>query len=698
MLCIEKGEVMKRAFLLLFVLCWISANAQWEQTNGPYGSRQILAIAGTGNDTIYVSSIYSGVFRSDDNGITWNDVSAGLSSLNVQDILVLPSGIVYAADSGISRSYNHGITWENADSGIVDPTVGSLAVNSRGQLFAAVYSTNNTQQTGVYRSDNNGDSWTLVLPLNGNTEVATLSINKKDQIFFGATSAIWRSDDNGNNWIPVNLPTLNYHNVTSIEFDKTGVVYAGTVYFGGLYRSFDDGANWELLIDQSDNAKIYSININHRKDIFIGDFNAISRSLDKGKTWETVAVLSPNAIVKSIWMDHHLLLAGENMIYRSSDNGSTWLRSIEGMIASSVNSIAVSPEGNVLASTGSDLWRSENNGDSWEEISDNVLASSFEKIKSYSSGLYVVGNNPGMRGLYRSVDEGVNWTELVNNNDGINIEDYAVNLQDNIFIITYFDGVWRSIDNGSTWQQLGLTVDGMRQLVINNAGTILVYSWLEDELYRSTDNGMNWEIASMPEMIVGMTADSLNNFYLINSSIWRSTDDGITWNEIPLNTVAGNPNTIWVSPGGYLFVSTQNGIFRSSDMGDTWIDYSSETLHPTANLISLAANKSVPFIFGGHWSSGVWRIATNLNTPKSIAVNDNLSVFPNPAHDYVNVVFIGNDPQKDRNLKLYNSTGQLIFTATIRSKETIIPLKGIHPGLYFIKADIESKLSKLIIQ
>ncbi|HQW46800.1 MAG TPA: hypothetical protein PLZ98_06975, partial [Chitinophagaceae bacterium] len=69
------------ASLILFTFC-AKLNAQWIQTNGPYGG-QTTAIASNATD-LFATFSYGKISHSIDNGITWTDVSNGLSSDPIQ--------------------------------------------------------------------------------------------------------------------------------------------------------------------------------------------------------------------------------------------------------------------------------------------------------------------------------------------------------------------------------------------------------------------------------------------------------------------------------------------------------------------------------------------------------------------------------------------------------------------------------------
>ncbi|MBK6818311.1 MAG: hypothetical protein IPG85_01375 [Bacteroidetes bacterium] len=83
------------ASLILYLLRKL--NAQWIQTNGPYGG-QTTAIASNATD-LFATFSYGKISHSIDNGITWTDVSNGLSSDPIQCITINGANI-YAGTNG----------------------------------------------------------------------------------------------------------------------------------------------------------------------------------------------------------------------------------------------------------------------------------------------------------------------------------------------------------------------------------------------------------------------------------------------------------------------------------------------------------------------------------------------------------------------------------------------------------------------
>ena len=79
----------------------------------------------------------------------------------------------------------------------------------------------------------------------------------------------------------------------------------------------------------------------------------------------------------------------------------------------------------------------------------------------------------------------------------------------------------------------------------------------------------------------------------------------------------------------------------------------------------------------------------------SLAEPDNeemLAVFPNPAHDFLNVSWKGKTSQ-DCKIQLFDLIGRLVQTHEMRNGNTvIINTQGLNPGVYFVKVFNESRM------
>lgn len=71
-----------------------------------------------------------GIFRSSDHGVTWFEVSTGLTNLNVLSLAV-QDGYIYAGNEiGVYSSFNKGETWIPFRTGLEGTTIHSLTIGS----------------------------------------------------------------------------------------------------------------------------------------------------------------------------------------------------------------------------------------------------------------------------------------------------------------------------------------------------------------------------------------------------------------------------------------------------------------------------------------------------------------------------------------------------------------------------------------
>ena len=118
----------------------------------------------------------NGIYKSTDNGETWQVLPNTLSSnVTVYDspfdyvlrIIVSPvNGYIFVASDnfGIYRSTDGGNSFTLVLGGINEHRFSDVAVASNGNLLAVISDPGGTNTPGVYKSDNNGDSWTDITP------------------------------------------------------------------------------------------------------------------------------------------------------------------------------------------------------------------------------------------------------------------------------------------------------------------------------------------------------------------------------------------------------------------------------------------------------------------------------------------------------------------------------------------------------
>jgi photosystem II stability/assembly factor-like uncharacterized protein len=226
---------------------------------------------------------------------------------------------------------------------------------------------------------------------------------------------------------------------------------------------------------------------------------------------------------------------------------------------------------------------------------------------------YYVGSPSG--GLWKTTDNGTNWTVLTDDNAVLGVSDAVViaggtPASDIVYIATgdrdggsmwalgggqsndnNSIGVLKSTDGGSTWATTGLTFTASQKITINillmdpNDNTIL-YAATSNGIYKTTDAGVNWANISNPGNVIDLkfkpgTSSTLyasTKNYVGTPNIYRSTNSGATWSavtgfsnsEYRIGLAVTAANSAFV----YAIVCRQNGglkgIYRSSNSGTSF--------------------------------------------------------------------------------------------------------------------------------
>ncbi len=77
---------LSKLFFSILVLFFQALNAQWLQTNGPYGG--LIKCYAVNGSSIFVGTDQGGIYRSTNDGLTWISVNIGLTNKKVFSLLV----------------------------------------------------------------------------------------------------------------------------------------------------------------------------------------------------------------------------------------------------------------------------------------------------------------------------------------------------------------------------------------------------------------------------------------------------------------------------------------------------------------------------------------------------------------------------------------------------------------------------------
>ncbi len=254
-------------------------------------------------------------------------------------------------------------------------------------------------------------------------------------------------------------------------------------------------------------------------------------------------------------------------VYRTTNKTSTWVAINNGLTNLQINSLAVIGT-SLFAGTSEGLFRSQDQGDNWTHLSPSPQLSDANGLCVMGKGLMV---DFGALGFFRTDDLGATWTKL--NGNLVVSENYScLDLGDRI-LVGRGDGVFVSHDRGDTWtpSSQGLNAINVSSLVMGGG---VIYAGTDyGGVFVSRDSGATWI-----ESNAGLTVKWTKALYargdtvivgVLQGGIFRSFNRGATW--ALANTGLGNINVHTLTAGGpYILAGTDAGVYRSTDMGTHW--------------------------------------------------------------------------------------------------------------------------------
>ena len=379
--------------------------------------------------------------------------------------------------------------------------------------------------------------------------------------------------------------------LTDVEMHHSDLntIYLGAAS-GGVFKSNDQGENWEPIFDDALSLSIGDIAIapSDAEIIYVGTGEAnagggslaydgvgIYKSEDAGSSWKNIGLPNSGSIGRIAIHPSNPDVAyvaamgslfdnsNDRGVYRTTNGGFGWNKVLYVSDSTGAIDLAINPES-----------------------PDTVYAAMWERIRRPNRRSY---GGP-TSGIYRSIDGGQNWEELTNGlptnasakgRIGISISESDPNIVYAIYAdqTGFFNGVYKTTDHGDTWTQ-------------------------------TNDNSLSGAYSSFGWWFGRIKVDPVDPdiAFVIGLDIYRTLNGGQSWSNQSGNNVHVDQHEVYIHPqdNDFVLLGNDGGLYTSVNGGNSWVH--DETL-PITQFYTCELDNQIPWrLYGGTQDNGTNRI------------------------------------------------------------------------------------------
>ena len=352
------------------------------------GRANVVQMDTSNPGTMYAAFGAGGLWKTTDNGLSWNSIFDNQASSCIGAMAIAPSNsnILYVGTgehlkkprnftlpgTGMYRSNDAGKTWEPI--GLEDSwSIGAIAVHPKDPNFVVVsvigHLWSKNKNRGIFRTLDGGKTWEQVLYINDRTGGNSIVISASDPQKMYATlwedfpgisgenSGVYRSNDSGKTWNKCmnGLPTGPHLGRIGlgVSYNNPNKAYAlvdnldnASDQTAELYKTLDGGVTWTKT--HMEPFKIFSLYGWYFTRIFVNPKNdeevfclgiRLAHSIDGGKTFSFIGGnihhMTPS-IAQGLHLDqadlwinpnnpNQIALGNDGGLYVTYDKGLSWM-------------------------------------------------------------------------------------------------------------------------------------------------------------------------------------------------------------------------------------------------------------------------------------------------------------------------------------------------------------------------------------
>ncbi len=403
--------------------------------------RGINAIYKYGN-YLFAGSDGYGVFRSSDNGATWDTANNGIDSTSyVYAFGQIGSWLYISVNGWVYRSNDFGETWSSDSWGVPDGIVYTFYTIEPNDYYIFIGT-----DDGVYYDTNPGGEWQKVTEQSF-VYNSVYSIAYKDgTLFFAGEPGVYYM----NNAPYQDWKNLGVANESVMKFCwRNDTLYAAT-NARAIQRTWNQGLSWEIYADRTFEYDGFISDMACTDTItYLATTNRLARLRPSDRHWEAMAYGNFTAVLA--FGDN--VFAGEydQGVYISHDDFDTYVVFNDGLPSNpSVKRFFMNDDYIFVSLLNNGVYRLDRNNPNaiWEPANNGIENKTVENFYEKDGVLFAATSF----GLYRTSDNGNNWEEC---DEGIT-DKYIRSIygtHNALLAGTNYGGVYISSDNGNTWQE-----------------------------------------------------------------------------------------------------------------------------------------------------------------------------------------------------------------------------------------------------
>lgn len=552
----------------------------------------------------------------------------------------------------------------------IDPTDAQrIFVAATGPLFTP------GGERGVYRSTDGGENWNLVLagdndttgasdvhvdPLDPDRVYAVMWDHLRDPVsrrYGGPGSGIYRSNDGGDTWTRLagGLPPPG-PNVGRIGFglapsnpDRLYAIYINTAgSFSGFYTSANGGNTWTKLPDDpqlSSSQASYGwwfariwVDPAAPTHVFVAGV-PLMESTTGGNAWRSQGAVhaDQHAMAWDPKVAGRVYLGNDGGVYRSETNGTGgWsFGSVQPFTQFYTVDVGEQDPTRIVGgtqdngcnrsySTGDpDNWNSYGCGDGLETLISFENQNVVYGCSQYGSCFRSLNGGDSGSSLGPTTSQRRNWwTPLVFDPSDADVMYYAGNI------------VNRSTNGGQTWTAISPDLTGgdpnpgdsypfgtVTTVAASKSNPMVLYAGTDDgRVWYTRNRGTSWTRATDPDLpdrwVTRVVVDPTDpDIAYVTFSGFRNGDDmpyvlrtangGASWTDITGNLPQAPVNVIAVS-GTTLVVGSDLGVFLTRDGGVKWLRLGRKL--PRAPILDLRVHQPTKTVHAATFGRGMWKV------------------------------------------------------------------------------------------